>query len=187
MCIQSHIDRAVPTGNLCVQSQVEQWKRKNACRLIDCRWGLKITTQACRSYQTRCARYVLHFNGDRNPSPRVNADYLCCLLPDPCPHLLPDSEVETLAESRHSDERNGNRSIRPPCGPAVDGKKKIPPYPPLVKGGPRGHLGRVGEGVVQDAHADRLMARTKAKTLDRLVNPDRMLNEPDRYRSLVKG
>jgi hypothetical protein len=143
LCARSDVGPATSADNLYVRSQVEQWKRQNAGRLISCRWGLRITTEACHAYQTRSARYVLHFNGDRNPSPRVNADYLCCLLPAPCPHLLPDSDTEGLAEDRSGCDDNG--------------------------------------------HASRLIAQTKVRTLDRLVNPNRMLNEPDRYRSLVKG
>jgi hypothetical protein len=143
MCPQPDMERAVPAGNVCVQSQVEQWKRQNADRLMSCRWGLKITTEACHSYQTRSARYVLHFNGDRNPSPRVNADYLSCLLPEPCPHLLPDPDVNVLAENHPGHEDNN--------------------------------------------HAGRLLAQTKTRTLDRLLNPNHMLNEPDRCRSLVKA
>jgi hypothetical protein len=142
-CAQSDPAPAVSVSNLCVQSQVEQWKRQNSERLISCRWGLKITTESCHAYQTRSARYVLHFNGDRNPFQRVNADYLRCMLPEPCPHLLPDSETESVPEDRPGGDDNG--------------------------------------------HAVRLMTQAKARTLDRLVNPDRMLNEPDRYRSLVKG
>ena len=143
MCARSDAGPAISAEKLCVQSQVEQWKRQNSDRLISCRWGLKITTEACHAYQTRSPRYVLHFNGDRNPSPRVNADYLCCLLPEPCRRLLPDSDVEGLAEALPGPDDNG--------------------------------------------HPSRLITQTKARTLDRLVNPDRMLNEPDCYRSLVKG
>lgn len=143
MCARSNLGQTMTADNLLVQSQVEQWKTQNADRLISCRWGLRITKGACHAYQTRTARYVLHFNGDRNPALRVNADYLRCLLPEPCGHLLPDSECEGLAEDRPGGDDNGQ---------------------------PR-----------------RLIAQIKARTLDRLVNPDRMLNEPDRHRSLVKG
>ena len=107
-CARSDPGSAVSADNLCVQSQVEQWKRENSDRLISCRWGLKITTEACHAYQTRTARYVFHFNGDRDPSLRVNADYLRCLLPEPCPHLLPDSEAESLPEDRLSVDDNGH-------------------------------------------------------------------------------
>jgi hypothetical protein len=78
---------------------VDQWKELNAHRLIECRWGCSITTEACRSYQSRTSRYVLHFNGQRNPYPRVNADYLNCFLPEPCPHLIADNEVRTLGDT----------------------------------------------------------------------------------------
>ncbi len=76
-----------------------QWKELNAHRLIECRWGCSITVEACRSYQSRTGRYVLHFNGQREPYPRVNADYLNCFMPEPCPHLLPDEEINRLAET----------------------------------------------------------------------------------------
>jgi hypothetical protein len=80
------------------QELATQWKVQNAERLMDCRWGLKITPEACRLYQSRSARKVLHFNGDRNPYPRVNADYLQCCLPEECPHLISDAEAEALGE-----------------------------------------------------------------------------------------
>jgi hypothetical protein len=78
---------------------VDQWKELNAHRLVECRWGCSITAEACRSYQSRTCRYVLHFNGQREPYPRVNADYLKCLLPEPCPHLVPDEEINGLPET----------------------------------------------------------------------------------------
>ncbi len=31
-------------------------------KLLECRWGCKLTEQACRSYQSRTPRYVIHFN-----------------------------------------------------------------------------------------------------------------------------
>ncbi len=75
---------------------VEQWKEMNAHRLIECRWGCNITSEACRLYQARTGRYVLHFNGQREPYPRVNADYLRCFLPEPCAHLMSDDEIRGL-------------------------------------------------------------------------------------------
>ncbi len=75
-----------------------QWKYQNADRLIDCRWGLKITREACRLYQARSARTVFHFNGDRVPYQRVNADYLKCCLPHACPHLISDEEARELGD-----------------------------------------------------------------------------------------
>ncbi len=42
---------------------VDQWKELNAHRLVQCRWGCSMTADACRSYQSRTGRYVLHFNG----------------------------------------------------------------------------------------------------------------------------
>lgn len=72
---------------------VEEWKAQNAHRLIDCRWGCKITSEACRAYQARTNRYVIHFQGHRDQYPRANADYLRCFMPEPCPNLLSDEEV----------------------------------------------------------------------------------------------
>jgi hypothetical protein len=74
---------------------VDQWKEQSAHRLVECRWGCSMTADACRSYQSRTGRYVLHFNGQREPYPRVNADYLNCLLPEPCPHLMSDDEARS--------------------------------------------------------------------------------------------
>jgi hypothetical protein len=78
---------------------VDHWKEANAHRLIDCRWGCTITSQACRAYQTRTSRYIVHFNGEVEPFPRMNADYVTCFLPEPCPHLLPDAEARGPAEN----------------------------------------------------------------------------------------
>ncbi len=98
---------------------VDEWKQLNADRLIDCRWGGKITREACSSYQLRRSRYVLHFNGDRDPLSRLNADYLRCFFPSPCPHFLTDDEVELrLWESdddepdRHAERRSKVNSAR---------------------------------------------------------------------------
>jgi len=35
----------------------------------------------------------MHFNGDRHPCQRINADYLLCFTPEPCPNLLSDEEA----------------------------------------------------------------------------------------------
>ena len=79
---------------------VEQWKRQNALRLIECKWGCMITPEACRAYQSRTNRYILRLNGERNRKPRVNADYLRCLRPEPCAHILSDSDAEALRAQR---------------------------------------------------------------------------------------
>jgi hypothetical protein len=73
---------------------VEAWKQQHAHWLIECRWGCSITPEACRAYQSRSARYVIHFNGLLKPYLRVNADYLRCVLPEPCPHLISDSDAD---------------------------------------------------------------------------------------------
>ena len=120
----------------------EQWKERNSHRLIECRWNSTITLEACHAYQSRNTRYVIHFNGSGTPQPRVNADFLRCLDPEPCPHLLSDPEVEELRAERNS------------SGSDVSAVKRM-----LVR---------------------------RAKTWGRLVDPDRMLAEPDWTRSLVK-
>ncbi|MEW6114096.1 MAG: hypothetical protein AB1664_18325 [Thermodesulfobacteriota bacterium] len=79
---------------------VDEWKRLNASRLVQCRWGCMLTEDACRAYQSRRSRFVIHFNGSGNPYPRVNADYLRCVYPEPCVHLIPEAEAEALAEDR---------------------------------------------------------------------------------------
>lgn len=72
---------------------VDQWKNLNAHNLVDCRWGCRITQRACRSYQTRTRRSIIHFNGSLDACSRVNAEYLRCLLPSPCPHAVSDREA----------------------------------------------------------------------------------------------
>jgi len=79
---------------------VDEWKRLNASRIVQCRWGCLLTEDACRAYQSRRSRFVIHFNGSGNPYPRVNADYLRCVYPEPCAHLIPEAEAEALAEDR---------------------------------------------------------------------------------------
>jgi hypothetical protein len=73
---------------------VEQWKALNSHRLVECRWGCRLTEQACRSYQSRTPRYVIHFNGSQDARSGVNADYIRCLIPAPCPHLVSDREAD---------------------------------------------------------------------------------------------
>jgi len=122
-------------------ASVEQWKQEHG--LVKCRWGCSITVDACRSYQARSARYVIHFNGAADPLPRVNAEYIRCVLPEACPHLLSDDEAHRAHERlRASGALRGDRRLQ------------------------RAVIGR---------------AR------NRLVNPDRMLNEPMWRRSLLHG
>jgi hypothetical protein len=78
----------------------EQWKQAHAQRLIACRWGCMISPEACRLYQSRTGRHVLHFNGDQEPLPRPNADYIHCLMPDPCPHVISEEEAAAVALTR---------------------------------------------------------------------------------------
>ena len=73
-----------------------KWRRDNSHRLIDCRWGCRMSLDACRKYQARCRRYVIHFNGTRSPLSRVNAEYLKCLYPEPCAHLISDEEAAEM-------------------------------------------------------------------------------------------
>jgi len=75
---------------------VEEWMELNSHRLIDCRWGCRITPEACRSYQLRGSRYVIHFNGHAETYPRINADYLRCVSPEPCPYLMSDEDAAAL-------------------------------------------------------------------------------------------
>lgn len=121
----------------------EQWKTLNSQKLLDCRWGCKLTEQACRSYQARTPRYVVHFNGSSDPCSRVNADYISCFLPEPCPHLVSDCELHE-AESCRAPKIND---------PELRRKRML-------------HRGR---------------------EMERLANPDRMLQEAEWHRSLVKG
>lgn len=80
---------------------VEQWKEANAHRLVQCRWGCTLTREACRSYQVRARRYVMHFVGDPSPALRPNGEYVRCLLPEPCPYMISDDESrEVRAEMR---------------------------------------------------------------------------------------
>jgi len=80
---------------------VEQWKQRNAHRLVNCRWACTLTREACRSYQVRSRRYVFHFAGDHNPIARPNGEYVRCLLPEPCPYAISDQESqEVRAELR---------------------------------------------------------------------------------------
>jgi hypothetical protein len=76
-----------------MESDADAWKRLNAGRLIDCRWGCRITAEACRTYQSRAARYVIHFNGHGDPRRTVNAEFLMCFIPEACPHRVSDEEA----------------------------------------------------------------------------------------------
>ncbi|MBI4965363.1 MAG: hypothetical protein HY913_18955 [Desulfomonile tiedjei] len=91
---------------------VEHWTELNAGNLVDCRWGCRITVDACHSYQSRAARYVLHFNGDRTPSQRVNAEYLRCVFPEPCTNFLSDEEAQAARELRALTKRPLQMQIR---------------------------------------------------------------------------
>ena len=90
----------------------ENWKKSNAGKLIDCRWGCKITVDSCHAYQSRNARYVLHFNGERTPAPRANAEYLRCFFPEPCSHFLSDEEARAARELRDQGKRSVQSQIR---------------------------------------------------------------------------
>jgi hypothetical protein len=91
---------------------VEQWKQRNRGNVVQCRWGCEITLDACRAYQSRTVRYVLHFNGDRVPLPRVNAEYVRCFVPDACPHLLSDEEAHEALEARRRQQVPSDRMSR---------------------------------------------------------------------------
>jgi hypothetical protein len=72
----------------------EQWLKDNAQRLIPCRWGCRITPEACRRYQSRASRHVIYFSGLDDPGIGVNSDFVLCMHPEPCPHLITDAEQE---------------------------------------------------------------------------------------------
>ncbi len=80
-------------------ASVQQWKEINAHRLVECRWGCSMTVESCRTYQTRAKRYIIHFGGHGEQHERANAEYLSCLNPVPCPHLLSDEELMSSAAS----------------------------------------------------------------------------------------
>jgi hypothetical protein len=90
---------------------VEHWTSHNSGDLLDCRWGCKITHDSCRAYQSRNARYVLHFNGDRKPQVRVNAEYLRCFFPERCPNFLTDEEAQSARELRDTIGKSLQRQL----------------------------------------------------------------------------
>ncbi len=90
----------------------DQWKETHALRLIDCRWGCKITPEACHAYQTRTSRYIIHFNGEIEPFPRMNADYVTCFLPEPCPHLMSDEDVRAHADRGRASNRERRLAVQ---------------------------------------------------------------------------
>jgi hypothetical protein len=122
-------------------ANVDEWKAQNAHRLIDCRWGCKITSEACRAYQTRTNRYVIHFQGHRDQYPRANADYVRCFMPEPCPNLLSDEEAASFEFAA--------------CK-------------------------------ADTSHVHRRSSGHRAREMNRLVSPSRMLQEGQWHRSLVK-
>jgi len=110
---------------------VEEWKRLNASRLVRCRWGCLLTRDACRAYQSRRSRFVIHFNGSGNPYPRVNADYLRCVYPEPCIHLIPESEAEALAEERCAKAQQRRADQSDLLGAAREKARLVSPEPML--------------------------------------------------------
>jgi hypothetical protein len=90
---------------------VEEWKRIHSKDIIECRWGCRMTKQACGTYQLRTQRYVIHFGGHDAPLTRPNAEYVRCFYPTPCPHLLLEArqddpglgvEMEEIQEDEES-------------------------------------------------------------------------------------
>ena len=73
---------------------VEQWKERNADRLVQCRWGCEVTREACRSYQAKRKRYTVYFRTHGTGETNVNEYFIQCLKPNPCSHLIPDEELE---------------------------------------------------------------------------------------------
>jgi len=98
------------------ETAVENWRKLNANKFIDCRWGCKITADACHAYQSRTSRYILHFNGERIPYPRVNAEYLKCFFPEPCPNFLSDEQARVAREKRDLVNRPLQKPVRQNLG-----------------------------------------------------------------------
>ncbi|MEW6349759.1 MAG: hypothetical protein AB1646_11905 [Thermodesulfobacteriota bacterium] len=91
----------------------EQWFAQNSGRLIDCRWGCRITPEACRLYQTRARRHVIYFGGSEAPALGVNGDFVLCVRPEPCPHLLPEEtgqETSPATWTLHNERLKARRS-----------------------------------------------------------------------------
>jgi hypothetical protein len=121
---------------------VAEWKARNAHRLIDCQWGCRITRYACKAYQLRNARHVIHFNGHAHPCTRVNADYVGCFSPEPCRHVISEEKARLHGPAQETSESFRDAGSR--------------------------------------------MRANRARTIDRLTNPDHMLREPRWTRSLIK-
>jgi hypothetical protein len=77
---------------------VAEWKEANADNIIECRWGCRLSRNACTGYQTKSKRYIAHFQGEKDPLLRINSDFLICAFPDPCPYFLSDEEAEILRD-----------------------------------------------------------------------------------------
>ncbi|MFC1834690.1 hypothetical protein ACFL2Q_08145 [Thermodesulfobacteriota bacterium] len=77
-------------------STVEEWRKQNSHRLIECRWVNRITREACRAYQSRGVRNTTPVNGRPSLYACLDADYLSCRQPEPCPFVLSQDEVSAL-------------------------------------------------------------------------------------------
>ncbi|MEW5980643.1 MAG: hypothetical protein AB1898_33135, partial [Acidobacteriota bacterium] len=73
----------------------------------------------------------IHFNGSGNPYPRVNADYLRCVYPEPCAHLIPESEAEALAEKRCAKAVQRRSEQNDEMGAAREKARLVSPEPML--------------------------------------------------------
>lgn len=79
-------------------STLQEWKEMNARRLIQCRWGGQITPDACRSYQVGRSRYGVYFRTSGAGYQRVNAEFVKCAYPEPCPHFMSDRELASIPD-----------------------------------------------------------------------------------------
>ncbi len=98
----------------------EQWFAQNSESLIDCRWGCRITPEACRLYQTRAGRHVIYFSGLENPASDVNGDFVLCVHPEPCPHLLSEEALEEIRPALQMRRDHWSRSRK--CGSSISRK-----------------------------------------------------------------
>lgn len=86
-----------------------RWKDDNADQLVQCRWGAVISLEACRKYQEKAPRHVTYFNRLASRFSRINADYLACAYPTPCPHFMSDMETMECRALRKSEEADRTR------------------------------------------------------------------------------
>ena len=106
---------------------VDQWKGLNAHQFVDCRWGCSITRKACEAYQSRTERRVIHFNGSSHACSRANAEYIRCLLPDPCPHVISNRDSDRETPGRSLQHATAAARRRAACSHARDLERLVNP------------------------------------------------------------